>query len=234
MKASIIIPYVDLVPEEVEMGIWRSAETARVRHEVEILFEHDPDRTGPACTRNRALRKATGEIVLFTDADCLVPGDWAVSLCDWLEKHLEVDGVSGRLLPGKNTWVAAVERWKDRVLGICYNKETIGGREMNVGFTNNCAYRRSALLRVGGFDETFKLPCGEDVDLKNRICASGGKVAFIFVSVIHRQSYNWDYLRKRIYQQALNRKEGRFPTLSLLWLLPINFFNTMKKVTHYR
>ena len=40
--------------------------------------------------------------------------------------------------------------------------------------TANAAYRRDALERVGGFDETFAKPAGEDVDLSERVLTSCG------------------------------------------------------------
>ena len=43
--------------------------------------------------------------------------------------------------------------------------------------TANCFVRRSALERVGGFDETFRLPWREDSDLQFRLLQAGFSIA---------------------------------------------------------
>src|SRR4029079_14378560 len=61
-------------------------------NDIELLVEHDPEGTGPAATRNRALKKVTGKYVMFCDADdYLAPG----SIRKMVEAIPEADMVLG-------------------------------------------------------------------------------------------------------------------------------------------
>ena len=50
---------------------------------------------GPAAARNRGWREAAGEIIAYTDDDCLVPLDWLSRLEDGFLRHPEAVGVGG-------------------------------------------------------------------------------------------------------------------------------------------
>jgi GT2 family glycosyltransferase len=59
------------------------------------------------------------------------------------------------------------------------------------------SYKRSVLLDIGGFDETFPYAAGEDADLKWRICAAGHRLLYVPSRVIHLQPYTWAAFRKQ-------------------------------------
>lgn len=105
---------------------------------------------GPAVARNRGWLAARGEIIAFTDDDCLPQSDW-------LRKGLEqftgdVMALSGRIRVPLPPYPSDYE----------YDASHL---ECSEFATANCFYRRSALLEVGGFDERFKLAWREDSDL---------------------------------------------------------------------
>lgn len=122
---------------------------------------------GRPAALNAGIAAATGEVVLFTDSDCIVPPSWIEDLLDELK---ETDGVGGLLLPSRFTAVelAKVLRYIQEFernyelagdyAGICLNG-------------NNMAIRREALQEVGGFDESFLH--GADADLTRRLLAAG-------------------------------------------------------------
>lgn len=105
---------------------------------------------GPAAARNLGWRTARGEIIAFTDDDCLPERDW---LCAGL-KALTPDaaGVTGRII------VPLPEHPTD------YEKN-VALLEAAPYLTANCFYRRCALEEAGGFDERFELAWREDSDL---------------------------------------------------------------------
>lgn len=105
---------------------------------------------GPAAARNRGWLAARGEIIAFTDDDCIPAGNWLSEGLAALTDN--VTAVAGRIrvpLPPDPS---------------DYEFDT-AHLECSEFATANCFYRRTALLEVGGFDERFKMAWREDSDL---------------------------------------------------------------------
>lgn len=162
---------------------------------------------GPAAARNHGIAAAGGEIIAFTDDDCLVPQDWVRRLVQGYRTHPEIAGVGGRLEPPaeyREHPIAQYERSEGRETYGAGDVEVIGGFDCPAGGTNNMSYRRQVLEEVGGFDEDFPYAAGEDADLKWRICQRGARLLYLPVSVIHLQPYTWEAFR----QQRRTRGRG--------------------------
>ncbi|HZT98325.1 MAG TPA: glycosyltransferase [Ktedonobacteraceae bacterium] len=105
---------------------------------------------GPATARNIGWRAARGEIIAFTDDDCIPTPGWlragAAALTDG------VAGAAGRTVVPLPAVPTDYE----------YNASHLQHAEF---VTANCFYRRTALMMVGGFDERFTAPWREDSDL---------------------------------------------------------------------
>ncbi|MCU4753842.1 glycosyltransferase [Halobacteria archaeon AArc-curdl1] len=151
-------------------------EVAR-RHAVvdRVLEETVPESTasesnaterGPGQARNRGSRVATGDILLFTDADTVVPPTW---IQDHYRHYLTpaIVGVGGPLEPLERQ---LRHRLCFRVLSDWWYRVS-----WPVGFVQqpgpNCSVRRSAFEEVDGFDES--LPFLEDTDLSLRLRSTG-------------------------------------------------------------
>jgi GT2 family glycosyltransferase len=116
---------------------------------------------GPAAARNVGWRAARGEIIAFTDDDCVPDPDWLAAGVAAFEPA--VDAVWGRLempLPAEPT---------------DYARDAAGLAEA-VFVTANCFCRRSALERVGGFDERYRMAWREDSDLYFSLLKHGCRV----------------------------------------------------------
>lgn len=132
---------------------------------------------GPASARNLGARVARGDILAFTDDDCVPSPGWTQALAVRLaDEPDEVGGVGGRVLPVRRGLISRYSTFH-RIL------EPPGSLSYLV--TANCAYRREAFEAVGGFDEAIRKPGGEDPDLAFRVRAKGYRLAFEPSAVVH-------------------------------------------------
>lgn len=126
---------------------------------------------GPAAARNHGARVAQGEVIAFTDADC-VPNT------DWIERLLE--GFSGDTVAVGGTYGI---RNESSLLARLVHEEIVLRHERfkdTVDFLGsfNVAYRKEAFDAAGGFDESFPYASGEDNDLAYRLQDAGGVLRF--------------------------------------------------------
>lgn len=168
------------------------------------------ENAGPAKARNLGIKKAKGEIIAFTDDDCVVPKDWLLRLSEGFKAHPDVAGVGGYLEASEGTLerniFARYERFVSRRDYGIKEVEMVGGFDSPAGGTNNVSYKKEILEEVGLFDETFPVAAGEDADLKWRITEKGYRLLFIPLKVEHHQDYNFaGFLR-----QAYNRGVGTY------------------------
>jgi len=189
-------------------------------------IRQDPNQ-GPAAARNRGIEAATGEIVAFTDDDCIVPTDWLTALVQGFRRRPEVAGVGGyqeapEEILQTNTVARAERAMRLRRWGERAEMEQLGGNKVPGLGTNNVAFRRDVLLKVGGFDEGFPVAAGEDADLKLRIARRSYRLFYIPLKVEHHREYTlraqWRVQVRRgigvYYFEAKHRKApglGRVP-----------------------
>lgn len=170
-----------------------------------IQLEGNP---GPAKARNLGVKNAQGEVIFFTDDDCLAPPNWLSTFVKILDNHPEVAAVGGyqrapqEILKAKRL---AQYEWfvSTKIYGVG-DKEYIGGFETPGVVTNNMVIRKSVFDAVGGFDEGFVVPAGEDADLKKRLVAAGYKLMYYPLGVEHHQKYEL----KRFVRQSFLRGVG--------------------------
>jgi GT2 family glycosyltransferase len=129
---------------------------------------------GPAAARNLGIRSARGSIVAMTDSDTLPDRLWLKKLHQALANNPDAVAVEGR--------VYAANEGEFDPLG-----EGPVNQSGGVYLTCNCAYRRAALVEIGGFDETFPYPAYEDTELAARAQQIGRIVWGPEAVVIHPQ-----------------------------------------------
>jgi len=148
---------------------------------------------GPAVARNKGMRAAKGRIVIFLDADCKISSNWLKEIVKPF-KDGKVAGVGVKYETwNKNSWVARFVGYE-----IGYRHDRMG-RDVDFLASYSTAFRKDVLMKLGGFDISFKTASGEDNDLSYRIKNLGLKLIFlknIFVYHRHPESLT-NYFRKQ-------------------------------------
>jgi glycosyltransferase involved in cell wall biosynthesis len=130
------------------------------------------DNSGPAAARNTGWRAASGEIVCFTDSDCIPEEEWVEKIVARYTSD-DIGGVGG----------SYDIRNKESLLAECIHEEILQ-RHRRIPFETdflgsfNVSYRRKVLEEVGGFDNSFRNASGEDNDLSYRVRKAGYKLIF--------------------------------------------------------
>ena len=152
---------------------------------------------GPANARNVGAKKSKGDIVLFTDADCIPDKNWIKNMVKPF-KNEKVAGVSGTYKTLNRHSLLA------RFIGydIQYRHEKMKKkRYIDFVGTFSAGYRKSVFLKEGGFDTTFLMSSGEDPELSYRI-AKKHKIVFqpsAFVKHPHPDRLK-RYLRQKFWR----------------------------------
>ncbi len=135
---------------------------------LKILSE---SKLGAYAARNTGLRAACGEIMAFTDPDCLVSPDWLCVIDDGL-RDLSVQVLLGCRRSAQESaglaLLADYENQKDAL--VLSSPDPL----KYYGYTNNMAARRSILEKVGAFPE---LDRGGDTIFVRRVVDLCGCVA---------------------------------------------------------
>jgi cellulose synthase/poly-beta-1,6-N-acetylglucosamine synthase-like glycosyltransferase len=119
---------------------------------VKVLHNtREPDTRNPKqFALDLAARAASGEILAFTDADCVVPPLWAEGLLDYFSDP-RVGLVFGQLaLRGSASFLERFQAY-DQPLIHQWNAATAGLGMPGSAFGNNLACRRVVLEQAGGF-----------------------------------------------------------------------------------
>lgn len=128
---------------------------------------------GPAAARNHGARVARGEIILFTDADCVPDHDWIrqMTLPFHNERTVGVKGAYRTRQPQLAARFAQAE-FEDRYDLL----QKVAAIDMVD--TYSAAFRREIFIQIGLFDESFPVANNEDTELSYRLCAAGYLLEF--------------------------------------------------------
>ena len=153
------------------------------------------DGGGTSRARNRGLREARFDIVLFTDDDCTVAASWVGDgwsvMADFPSHVLGM--VTGRVLPfGDPERIPSV---KDDAVPRDYT----GGTNIGALFSSNMAVGRPAVLAAGGFDERFGA-VAEDLDLCYRWLRAGHSLRYEPSLVVRHHDWRTDAQLEQLYR----------------------------------
>jgi glycosyltransferase involved in cell wall biosynthesis len=186
-------------------------------------------RRGPAAARNAGLGWATGDIVAFTDADCVVDRWWLPSILGPLQDP-RVGAVGGRNLARRPC--PRIAEFGERVHD---HARAIQRLRPPYAITMNWASRRAVLDEMGGFNPGL-VRCS-DVDLAYRLIQAGYRLVYEPKAVVYhhnrstlraliRQGYQHGYHAvriRRLHAAFLSEHQGRSPARYAPFVLTLPF-----------
>ncbi len=176
----------------------RSADVARRYPRLQLMTQEN---RGPGAARNCGTRAAEGDIIAYTDADCILPPDWLEKHVRLHEQYPELDGLCGgvgpaRCLPYGSSVLA------DHLCSWFNAHNHLSERTPEYLWSANMSIKRRVVESGIGWSE--RRVTGEDVDFSKKMAARGMKLRFFPMhGLTHvdratlggflRHQYNWGF-----------------------------------------
>jgi glycosyltransferase involved in cell wall biosynthesis len=150
---------------------------------------------GRSTARNIGAQRATGTILVFTDADCEPTPTWLAHMLTPFERDAAIVGVKGAYLCRQSGTVARFTQLE------LEDKYRVMARQATISFidTYSAAYRRDVFLANDGFDVALSYALLEDQDFSFRLAAQGHKMVFAPQARVYHQHVTslWRYYQRK-------------------------------------
>jgi GT2 family glycosyltransferase len=175
---------------------------------------------GLNAARNTGLREARAPLIAFVDDDVLAPPEWLEALATGARAHPEAEAFGGPIRA----------RFEGRVARGCGREDPpitvldlgAADRESETAWGANFAVRRSAVDRIGPFDEGIVRPHGDEEEWLERLRAAGGRIWYLAAAGLDHRRTAEDTRLPRLARaayargraaRASDRRRGRAPGL---------------------
>ena len=240
MKFSILVPayneeqsissclnsLISVVYDDKEIIVIDDASTDRTIQAVEkfldkgVILVRREKNGGRAAALNSGLQQATGEVIITTDADTVVPSDWLQRFLSCFEQQGVVAVGGAYQACNKDKPLINATSILDQILNGVFKKSLVPNKLSGV----NSAILRKVLLDLGGFNENSWW--SEDSELGWKL-KKIGRVIYDSGNVVNTQyPETWQDIWKRKfywgYAMGLKFRE-QMPFNIKLWLRPMIF-----------
>ncbi|MBW4621274.1 MAG: glycosyltransferase family 2 protein [Cyanosarcina radialis HA8281-LM2] len=169
---------------------------------------HSSTASGPARARNLGARSACGDILFFIDADVTLHPDTCAQIATIFQHQPDLAALIGSYddAPGSPNFLSQYKN-----LFHHYTHQTAS--ETASTFWGACgAIRRDIFLKIDGFDESYRYPSVEDIELGYRLKQGGYRIQLCkTVQVKHLKHWRLiSLLKAEIFYRAI-------PWTELLW-----------------
>lgn len=167
-----------------------------------------PKTGGPARARNIGAQAATSDLIFFMDADVTINADTLSGVISAFRQQPDLAALIGSYddAPGASNFLSQYKN-------LFHHYTHQMGCEEASTFWGACgAIRRDVFLAVGGFDEVYRYPSIEDIELGYRLKRAGYKIQLCkTVQVKHLKHWGVvSLLKAEVFYRAL-------PWTELLW-----------------
>jgi glycosyltransferase involved in cell wall biosynthesis len=169
--------------------------------------------SGPAVARNLGARAAAGNVLFFVDADVILPPDAVGRVKTTLREYPRIDALLGSYddQPLEPNFLS---QYKNLLHHHVHQQASV---EAFTFWTGCGAVYRNAFWEVDGFDERYRRPCVEDIELGYRLKAAGYRIRMCKELQV-RHCKRWqplsllraDLLDRALPWTELILKQGRF------------------------
>jgi hypothetical protein len=194
-----------------------------------------PESSGPAAARNAGVRQASADVVLFLDADVIIAPDGIPRIVAAFRDDAGLSAMFGSYddAPSGGSLVSDVRN----LLHHFVHQTSL---ERSASFWAGCgAVRVAAFRSVGGFDERYRRPSIEDIELGGRLAAAGHRIrldkrltarhakrwtlAGLIVTDIRDRAYPWTrlMLQQGTIPVDLNLQHAHRASAALVWLAAV-------------
>jgi glycosyltransferase involved in cell wall biosynthesis len=176
-------------------GSWRVAE------EFGAKVLRTPEPQGPARARNLGARAAQGDILLFVDADVEMRPNAIQQIETAFSGDPDLTALFGSYddEPGEDNFLSQYKN-------LFHHYVHQMSREEASTFWSGCgAIRRKVFMELGGFDESYRKPCIEDIELGYRLKQAGYQIR-LFKGLQVKHLKRWDIkslLKTDFFDRAL-------------------------------
>ncbi|HZA55565.1 MAG TPA: glycosyltransferase, partial [Candidatus Udaeobacter sp.] len=190
----------------------RSRQIAESYDYVRLIHQENK---GLSEARNAGIRASQGEIIAYTDADCMTDTDWLTYLVARFQSS-DFGAVGGpNFSPPDDSFVASCVAVSPGAPSHVLLDDEIAEHIPGC----NMAFRREALEAIAGFDPIFRA-AGDDVDLCWRLQNKGYKIGFSPAAVV------WHFRRNTI-RDYLKQQRGYGKAETLLFFKHPSRFNVL-------
>lgn len=170
MRLSVIVPATD---RPVTLGRCLRAIEASAAPPDELIVVEEPRGAGPAAARNLGAERATGDVLVFVDADVAVHADALGRIRDAFESWPALTALFGSY-DDRPEAPGAVSVFRNL---LHYHVHQEGAGPASTFWAGLGAVRRESFEAAGGFDAgRYPVPSIEDVELGLRLAASGAPI----------------------------------------------------------
>jgi len=145
------------------------------RYGQDIRVVHEK-KQGAAAARNAGIRAASFPHIAFMDADCVPDASWLRELLAYAGRHPRCDIIGGPIFAYQPR--SPIERFSEWL----WDQDRALRSRPPYAITANLLVRRTLLLELGLFDETFLR--GQDVDLSYRAYLRGARFGYAAAAIV--------------------------------------------------